>query len=396
MKKWTSGLLALLLTLTLCAGCGQEPQGPSGIYYEITNIDPGEIVLEADGNQIPAELYLYWIAYACSNTEYQINMLNSYYGLYSELLDENGQLIWDGELTDGQTLSQQVKADGENSALFYAAVENMAAEMNVALSDEDEAARKQALDQKIEQYGGQEEFQKNLERMGISQASYDRIDRDNLLFERLQDLVLDPASSIHTDFDGTAYVDHILLMTVNPETNEELSDEEKAKKEEKANELLSQLQSAGEDLEELFTQLADENGEDSGRAAETGYLVDENTNFVQEFKDKALELKVGEISDIVKSDYGFHIILRKALTDEQKASLAGDHLSQLLQERMDKAEVVRSDKLAEIDAGSFYTSYNAKIEELTAADQAEENGGTDTSGSADGSGTDASGGGENQ
>lgn len=389
MKKWTSGLLALLLTLTICAGCGQEPQQPAGIYYDITGIDPSEIVLTADGNEIPAELYLYWIAYACSNTEYQINMLNSYYGLYGELLDENGQLVWDGELTDGQTLSQQVKADGENSALFYAAVENMAAEMDVALSDEDEAARKKALDQKIEQYGGREEFEKNLERMGISQDSYDRIDRDNYLFERLQDLVLDPDSGIHTEFDGSAYVDHILLMTVDPETNQPLSDEEIAEKRAQAEDLLSQLRAAATNPEPLFTQLADEYGEDPGRAAETGYLMDENTSFVQEFKDKALALEVGQISDVVKSDYGYHIILRKALTDEQKASLAGDHLSQLLQERMDKAEIVRSDKLAEIDAGSFYTSYNAKIEELTAADQAEDGG-------ADGNGADASGSGENQ
>ena len=85
MKKWISALLALVLTAGLCAGCA-ESEPPSGIYYDITGLDPKETVMEVDGNTIPAEQYLYWVAYNCSSLEYNLGMYNSLYGTYGELL----------------------------------------------------------------------------------------------------------------------------------------------------------------------------------------------------------------------------------------------------------------------------------------------------------------------
>ena len=389
MKKWISGLLALAMVLGLCAGCGEKATEPSGIYYEITGIDPGETVMEVDGNKIPAEFYLYWLAYACGNTEYQINMLNAYYGAYSELLGENGELLWNNELSEGKTLTAQVKEDGENSVLFYATIENMAAQRGVTLTDEDKADMAAALEQNLEQYGGEEAFQDNLRRMGISRETFDRINGDTYLFEHLRESVLDPESDLYSDFAGNVYVDHILLMTVNQETNEPLSQEEIAQKRALAEDHLSQLQAAGGNTETLFNELVAEHGEDQGRSAESGYLMNAETNFVQEFKDAALSLEVGQISDIVESSYGYHILLRKDLTDAQKADLAGDHLSALLQERITAAQVTRSEKLADIDAGTFYTSYNAILDAENAAQGEDQTSGEGGEGSgADAGGTD--------
>ena len=145
-------------------------------------------------------------------------------------------------------------------------------------------------------------------------------------------------------------------MTVNSETNEPLSEEEAAAKYATAQDLLSQLQAAS-DVEALFSELAGQYGEDPGRAAEQGYLVNKNSNFVQSFKDTALSLEVGGLSGIVESEYGYHIMLRKPLTDSQKETAAGDHLSALLEERMEAASITYSDKLKDIDAGTFYAKY---------------------------------------
>ena len=74
-------------------------------------------------------------------------------------------------------------------------------------------------------------------------------------------------------------------------------------------------------------------------------------------EDTALSLEVGGLSGIVESEYGYHIMLRKPLTDSQKETAAGDHLSALLEERMEAASITYSDKLKDIDAGTFYAKY---------------------------------------
>jgi peptidyl-prolyl cis-trans isomerase C/foldase protein PrsA len=72
-----------------------------------------------------------------------------------------------------------------------------------------------------------------------------------------------------------------------------------------ARELLSKLQQGAD-----FAQLAQEHSSCASKA-QGGYLgvVNENSNYVPEFKTAALKLKAGEITqEPVKSDFGYHII----------------------------------------------------------------------------------------
>ena len=156
-----------------------------------------------------------------------------------------------------------------------------------------------------------------------------------------------------------------------------------------AEDLLAQLQAAG-DVEALFNQLVEEHGEDPGRAASSGYLVNPQTSFVQEFLDAAFALKPGELSGIVESDYGYHILLRKELTEEQLATVSSNHLTGLLTERMETAlkEMTRSEELDGINAGEFYNSYLSVMNQLhpaeTEDDAAGDGGDTATPGSTGG------------
>lgn len=392
MKKTISGLTALLLLAALCVGCGDKDGGSSskGIYYDITGIDPQETVIEYEGNTIPAEMYFYWLGYSCSYTEYQINVINSSTGAYGNLLDENGQVVWDGQLDD-TTPNQYAKDSADSNVLSYLILENMAKEYNVTLTDEDKAGMESGLAQQIEENGGEEAFQKSLEQMGISRETFDRITAGNYLLVHLQELAADPSSPLYEapSEEENAYVDHILLATRDAATGESLSEEEIAAKRAQAEELLAQLQAAG-DKEALFNQLVEEYGEDPGRAASAGYLVNPETNFVPEFLDATFALQPGELSGIVESTHGYHILLRKPLTEDQLTSLAGGHLTDLMAQRMDAAleEMTRSEKLDSITAGEFYTAYMEKMEALQPADQPEDGAGTsagdDAAGSTDG------------
>ena len=386
MKRTLSGLTALLLLLALCAGCGNNSNEPAGdgdlisskgIYYDITGIEPQEAMLEYGGNSAPAEMYFYWLGYSCSDVEYRINMINAYYdNIYGDLVDEDGNIIWDGALED-TTPSQAATESAESNVLAYLVLENMAKEYNVTLTDEDKADMADVLSQQIEQAGGQEAFQESMEQMGISQETLDRITSSGYLYDHLQELAADPSSALYEapSQEDNAYVDHILLMTIDSETREPLSEEEIAAKRTQAEDLLAQLQAAG-DVEALFNQLVEEYGEDQGRAADSGYLVNPQTSFVPEFLDATFALNPGELSGIVESDYGYHILLRKELTEEQIVSLAGDRLGNLLNERMTTAldEMTRSEKLDGIDAGQFYTRYIEIMDQVQAANMAEDGG----------------------
>ncbi|MDE7262386.1 MAG: peptidyl-prolyl cis-trans isomerase, partial [Oscillospiraceae bacterium] len=212
------------------------------------------------------------------------------------------------------------------------------------------------------------------------------------LLEHLQELAADPSSDLYeAPSDDNAYVDHILLMTVDSTTREPLSDEEVQAKRQQAEDILAQLQAA-DDVEALFNELVAEYGEDQGRVENSGYLVDPETNFVPEFLEATFALQPGEISGIVESSYGYHILLRKELTESQLVTLAGNHVNDLLMAQVDGAleEMTRSEKLDGVDIGDFYTGYVGFVEQLQAANAPEDGAsGADDAAGADGAGDSA-------
>ena len=379
MKKTICALLALAMVLTLAA-CGKSQEPPSGIFYDITGIAPDETVMEVDGNAVPAELYFYWTAYNCSVIDYQILNANAYYGAYSSLVGEDGALVWDGALSETQTVNQFALEQVEGTVKFYAALENMAREYGVEMTEEDKAAMAENRAAAVEQLGSEEAFQEYLAELGLREESFERLSVAAYLMDGLTDLVLEEGSPLYLspeDYDQyAAYADHILLTTKDTATGASLSEEEIAAKRATAEDLLAQLQQA-EDVEALFAQLADQYSQDPGRESNpTGYIYTPGT-MVAEFEDAVSALAPGEISGIVESDYGFHIILRRDLMEgldsdpDQKRAIAETHMQSLVELNMQEAEVTRSDLLADMDPGAFYVSYTARLEELAAAKEAE-------------------------
>lgn len=109
--------------------------------------------------------------------------------------------------------------------------------------------------------------------------------------------------------DKKVRASHILFET--KENKEPLSDEQKAEKLKLAEEVLERAKN-GED----FAKLAEEYSADTVSAAEGGDLgYFAPGRMVPEFNDKAFSMEVGEISDIVETEFGYHIIY---LTDKQE------------------------------------------------------------------------------
>ena len=371
MKRWMSALLAALL-LALCVGCGNQEE-PSGIYYDITGIAPTETVMTVDGNEIPAQAYFYWTAYNCSYFEYQLGMLAAY-GMSGDLVNvEDGSVNWDAPFSEDQTLSQYVKEETKSAVTFYAVAENLAAELGVTLTEEDETAIADNRASMVEELGGEDAYAQYLEELGVDEETFTRLQSASLLIGDMTDLTLQEGSELYLPEEGydqyATYADHILLATQDTATGAALSEEEIAEKRQTAEDLLSQLQ-ASDDVVTLFGQLADEYSEDPGRAENPdGYIYTPGT-MVAVFEDAAAALEPGQVSGIVESDYGYHIILRKDLSEglssdpDMKRTLAQEHLQKLLEERMEEAEVTVSAELDDLDPGAFYTQYLTELDAL--------------------------------
>lgn len=107
---------------------------------------------------------------------------------------------------------------------------------------------------------------------------------------------------------------HILI-----EAGKDASPAEKAAAKEKAEELLQRLRkNPGE-----FARLAKEHSQDPGSAERGGDLDFFGRGaMVKPFEDAAYQLKQGEISDVVQSDFGFHIIQITAIKPGATKNLA--------------------------------------------------------------------------
>lgn len=389
MKKWLSGMMVLVMLVTMLAGCGNQAdpsENPvsgeaSGVFYELTGIAPETPVMTVSGVEITAEEYLYWLSYLCASTEYNIISYNAYYGYYANLVNDDGSINWDGEYQEGKTLAEYVREEAEATIRFYTAIEIMAQKYNAGLDAEDLSTIANNMNAAIQELGGQEEFNRYLEKLGICQETFQDLSASSHLFDNLLLLVLEEGTDLYLAPENynkyASYADHILLMTIDATSGKPLSADEIQNRKNRMEDYLSQLK-ASDDLLATFNQLADQYSEDTGRATNPeGYIFTPGT-MVESFESAVAALEPGQISDIVESDYGYHIILRKDLLEgleadpEQRVALAETHLTTLLTILANDATVEVSKLVQDIDVTEFYTAYEAHAENITKSSAQEE------------------------
>jgi len=113
-------------------------------------------------------------------------------------------------------------------------------------------------------------------------------------------------------------VSHILFMTVDPATQSELPEDKKMAKRKKAEDTRKRAL-AGEN----FTKLADELSEDTGVKENHGeYKFSRNDPFVEEFKAAAFTLSSNQVSEIVTTQFGYHILKQHEKIPSRKIPLS--------------------------------------------------------------------------
>lgn len=233
-----------------------------------------------------------------------------------------GNTIWDQEIEEGVKYKDKFKemildqmiyteviyeaAKKENLLPTEEEVNKSIEEFNTSIKDND-AYKKQLKELGIDDNFLKYQFERNL----ASDNYKEKFNKDNSVTN-------DEMKKYYDENKDDFYIDqveasHILIKTIDDE-DKKLSDEKKAEAKKKAEEVLAKAK-AGED----FSELAKEYSQDTVSAKNGGDLgFFKKGEMVKPFEEAAFSMKVGEISDLVESDFGYHIIKVTDKEDRQK------------------------------------------------------------------------------
>jgi foldase protein PrsA len=172
--------------------------------------------------------------------------------------------------------------------------------ISVSASEVDSVMNAQYL-----RFGGKEKYAENLKSNGIELDFVKTQITEGTTIEKYLDGNLKDASIVSEDDilkaynqDKTATVRHILLMTQGK------SDSEKAEIRKKMEMILDKARKGAD-----FAKLANEYSEDPGSNKNGGlYENFGKGRMVKPFEDAAFSVPIGGISDIVETEYGYHIL----------------------------------------------------------------------------------------
>lgn len=191
------------------------------------------------------------------------------------------------------------------------AIFSVAAEYEVTLDKDDREEVGQNIESLVGSFEDDEDFDSALAEYNMTRELYTSLSQINMLETNLREYVIDEASGIIKSDDVTVESDIAQNFIAAKQiliSNDDGDDSEENRF--LANDILAKLE-AGED----FDALVEEYGEDENMDAQYGRYFTHGM-FPDEFEEAALSLGEGELSGVIESDVGFHIILRMPIDDE--------------------------------------------------------------------------------
>lgn len=392
-KRFGALTLALVTALSALSGCGQKdvnltagsgsPSGSSSgasaqaepmdlsqvtdPYLAVSGLAGDEVVARLGEADITAGQLLYWLS----------QTISSY---LSQFGGQMTALPWDTEITEGVTFAQYMLDQALDAAVLHCSLREMAGQDGLT-PDPSIASKLEAeyLDMVIQAEGDEEKVTHMFWASMLTKELYTTLNENSDLYNQLQEKRFGEDSGHYpTDAEVNAYLNdigryrakHILLATIDLATREPLDEATIAQKRATADDLLSQLRAA-EDPIALFDDLMHQYSEDTGLEANPEGYTTQKGEMVAPFEEAALALKNGEISDVVESDFGYHIILRLPMNpDEFRADCVNYLFQQFLDQERERLGVEKTDAFGRIDVGDFWE----KLQSLQSAVQAEQAG----------------------
>lgn len=399
MKKLISVLLAL--TMLLCAACGSKNNDDNAgaatrnIYTEITGINSDTTVMTVGELTVSADLFFYWVNAIARDAEKLYQQYAMYYGQYGSLLNSDGTLNWDAAYTQTMTVGDVIRAQAMEKLAFFVITESFAKSHGIELTAEDKTAIEEEITKNLTAYRealvkedavnneltDEAIEEKYFYTLGVDRATVARLMGITYLRDTIVDQMLTEGSSLYIE-DATYeefafYADHILIATVDLATQRDLPADQIAEKKALAEEILKLLQES-DDMETLFANLADFHSEDTGRETNpTGYIFTSG-QMVAEFENAVKALEPGQLSELVKSDFGYHIILRRELTEglnaypAEKAAMAEVYMTEMINTIIANSSISTGEALVGVSLKDVYRAYMEKTGQYSTATQTPE------------------------
>ncbi len=300
LKKVAACVSAAALSVSMLTACGNQktPELAEGAVTSLSDEETQKVALKVNDTEISAGELQYYIYNAAMMTIYKIDK------------NFNGDLTnfdWDQKV-DGKPIEEAILNTAIDNAAADCVTIEKGKENGISLSDDEMSQVETSISSYISQ-NGEEMFNLSMNSMAINGADdykklYSQIVGAQKADEDIQNnfdkYAPDKDKLKKYKSDKKVTVQHILIQN---------NSEKQENPEEAINSVLERAK-AGED----FVALMNEFNEDPGET-EAGYTFGPG-EMVKEFEDAAFALDYDQISDVVKSDYGYHIIKRLVGTAE--------------------------------------------------------------------------------
>lgn len=282
------GVLAMVLSVTAMAFSGflNEATGANSTGYKLT----GGVAATVDGINITEDTI----------TKQIMSTRNS--GGYTT--DKKwAQYLVDQGLTP-ESYRQQIISSYEQQILISKAVKEH--NITVSSSEIDDAYKKQ-----VEQYGGEDSMKSIIKAMGYTEDTYKQSITEQLQQDKLKKEVAPEKTP--SDKDILAYFNENIATYNDARRSENLlikvdssaSDDDKAKAKQKAEDILNKINAGELSFEDAVSQYSEDTGS-KDKKGDVGW--DKLTSFVTEYQDALSKLSKDQISGVVETTYGYHII----------------------------------------------------------------------------------------
>lgn len=346
MSKLVQRLAAMVAMTAVVLGATIGGVSSMMIHYKPLN-EGAETVLTVNGDAVAADEYSGYMLY---NMQY-------YASMYAQMGLTD---LWSNK-DMAKSLGASMPEAAEQQAIYARVVMQKFNELGLKLSYNEQKEMASVRRNSIANTT-KDAYLNQIAQFGFSDQTYQNFMYISQCYQALNDYYFgENGVNTPSDEDIQKYYEdnyitakHILITTVDPASGETKRTDEEAKKE--AQSILDRI-NAGEDFDTLMNQYSEDTGLSNNP---NGYTFTEG-QMLTEFYDGAKALAEDEVSELVKSSYGYHIIKRVKLDDSQLDNFKSDIVSaisgsmdELLKQWMDEAQVETTDLYSTITYENVY------------------------------------------